>query len=254
MKRPKDLRDIFEDWKYDEEDNVRFITGEDGRDVMQIRQPLGIEQYDLDGRPDGFKPAGAADFLEIYLRSEAASGKDGLTLSDEAFHQLRDEGVLYYQRYLALFQVGHYDRVARDTQHNLSICSLLERRYPGDERYEMLQYRPYIRRMNAISLAMLKLADEETAPAVMELKMGREDIEALSIVPTPIFEFEKVRSLQHLAQVIEQVKEDLDGHGDKASSDYRGFKQSLSEELGRAVDNEDYERAARLRDRLKGLD
>ena len=68
------------------------------------------------------------------------------------------------------------------------------------------------------------------------------------------FEFEKIRSLQHLAQVQKQVQEDLDESGGGSDEELRGFKERLAEELSAAVDNEDYERAARLRDRLKGLD
>ena len=250
----RDLRNILNDWEYDEEDNVRFLTGDDGRDIMQIRQPLGIEQYDLDGRPDGYHPDGGNDFLDVYLKSEAAAGEQDLVLDDDAFHLLQTEGILYYQRYLALFQVGYYDRVARDTEHNLNICALLERRYPGTDRYEMLQYRPYIRRMNAISLAMLKLADDDNESAMEELRKGREDIETLPPVPTPIFEFEKIRSLQHLAQVQKQVQEDLHSRKDNPEDEIRGFRERLAEELGKAVDSEDYERAARLRDRLNDLD
>ena len=251
MKRPEDLTDIFREWEYDEEDNVRFLTGDDGREIMQIRQPLGIEQYDLDGRPDGRRPDGAVTFLELYRGSidTAEAAGDRLELQDRDFENLQNEGILYYQRYLALFQVGFYDRVARDTEHNLEICSILEVHYPSDRRYEILQYRPYIRRMNAISRAMMKLADDENTQAARELEKGREDIEALPTVPTPIFECEKIRSLQHLSQVLTQVNESVE-----EEHNAKGFRERLTEELAKAVDSEDYERAARLRDRIRRLD
>lgn len=250
MNKPPDLTGILKDWEYDEDDNVRFLQAEDGRDIMQIRQPLGLEQYDLDGRPDGLKPDNREHYLSIYLEKETAavlSGKS-MVLEDADFVKLRDEGILYYYRYLALFQVGHYDRVVRDTEHNLNISKLLERCYKGDNQRDLLQYLPYIRRMNAISKAMIYLADDETARAMEELEKGKADIEALSAVSSPIFEFEKIRSIQHLSQVISQVR-------DAESADHgpKGFRARLSEELHKAVDNEDYERAARLRDRLNGL-
>jgi hypothetical protein len=251
MNKPPDLTDILKDWEYEEDDNVRFLQAVDGRDLMQIRQPLGIEQYDLDGRPDGLKPAGEESFLNVYLKKEQASAATGkvLIIEDEDFLKLRDEGVLYYYRYLALFQVGHYDRVARDTEHNLKISKLLERCYKNDSQNELLQYRPYIRRLNAISKAMIHLADDETAMAMKELEKGRDEIEALSPVSTPIFEFEKIRSLEHLSQVISQVR-----NADSEVQGPLGFKERLGEELHKAVDNEDYERAARIRDRLNRLD
>lgn len=250
MDKPPDLTDMFREWPYDEDDNVRFLQAEDGRDIMQIRQPLGVEQYDLEGRPDGLKPESRENYLIIYLEKEAAAVSSGksLILDDADFVKLRDEGVLYYYRYLALFQVGHYDRVARDTEHNLNISRLLERYYKNDNQKELLQYRPYIRRMNAISRAMIHLADDETALAMEELEKGKSDIEALPTVSTPIFEFERIRSIQHLSQVISQVRE-----AESADQGPKGFRARLSEELSKAVDNEDYERAARLRDRLNGL-
>ena len=251
MNKSQDLTDILNDWQYDEDDNVRFLQGEDGRDIMQIRQPLGIEQYDLDGRPDGLKPDGKENFLDIYLNKEKNAEKSGefMSLEDGDFLKLRDEGILYYYRYLALFQVGQYDRVARDTEHNLKISRLLEQHYKSENQKEMLQYRPYIRRMNAISRAMIQLADDKTDRAMEELEKGRNDIEALPPVSTPIFEFEKIRSLQHLSRVISQVRD-----ADSSQQGPKGFKERLTEELSKAVDKEDYERAARLRDRLQRLE
>ena len=246
-----DLTQLFREWEYDEENNVRFLTGEEGQELMQIRQPLGIEQYNLDGRPDGIRPEGRESFLDIYLEKEESArflGGD-LVLEKRDFKHLHEEGVMFYYRYLALFQVGHYDRVARDTDHNLRISRLLEDHYAGDDRYELLQYGPYIRRMNAISKAMISLSEDDSERAMKELQSGRDDIEALPPVPTPIFEFEKIRSLQHLSQVITQVRE-TEGQHDGP----KGLKERLSEELSKAVESEDYERAARIRDRIRRLD
>ena len=251
MNRSQDLTNILNGWQYDEDDNVRFLQGEDGRDIMQIRQPLGIEQYNLDGRPDGLKPDGEDNFLDLYLNKEKNAEKSGgsMILEDGDFLKLRDEGVLYYYRYLALFQVGQYDRVARDTEHNLKISRLLEQHYESENQKELLQYRPYIRRMNAISKAMIYLADDETARAIEELEKGKTDIEAWPPVSTPIFEFEKIRSLQHLSGVLSQIRD-----ADSNQQGPKGFKERLTEELSKAVGNEDYERAARLRDRLRRLE
>ena len=250
MNKPPDLTDVLRDWEYDENNNVRFITGEDGRDLMQIRQPMGIEQYDLDGRPDGRKPEGELSWLDYYLRDEAYKERNGVSfvLNDTDFQRLRSEGIFYYFRYLALFQMGQYDRVSRDTDHNLAIIELLERRYRSEDRFEMLQYRPYIRRMNAISKAMLFLADNDTEGAMEELENGMSEIESLEVIPTPVFEFEKMRSIQHLSEVIAQVRD-----ARQVSSTGDGFRARLNAELNKAVDAEDYERAANLRDRLRRL-
>jgi protein-arginine kinase activator protein McsA len=62
-------------------------------------------------------------------------------------------------------------------------------------------------------------------------------------IDTPAFQFERVRSLNYLKATLKQIH-------DKRPSALEGLKT----ELQQAVEDEDYERAARLRDRIKALD
>ena len=39
----EDISKILSDWEFDSENQVRIIKADDGRDVLQVRQPLGIE-------------------------------------------------------------------------------------------------------------------------------------------------------------------------------------------------------------------
>ena len=247
-----DLADFFENWPYDEDQNVRFITAEDGREIMQIRQLLGVEQYELNGRPDGRHPYDKDTVLDEFKNryEEAISAGGDFDMSTKEFASLREEGILFYFRYLALFQIGQYERVAVDTSHNLEICDLVERCYSGEDKGELLQYRPYIRRVNAIAKAMVALSEDDPGNAKDELRQAYEEIESLEPVETPVFQFEKIRSLQHLKQVIEQVE----GASSDSSEPPTGLKERLEHELKDAVDNENYEDAARLRDRLRHLD
>jgi len=249
MRRSGDLSHILNSWPYDENNNVRFIKKEEGPELMQIRLPLGIEQYNLNGRPDGRKPENGDHFLEVYQKREEVTKKSGriFILGDEDFRALWGESLLYYYRYLILFQLGYYRRVIRDTNHNLDICLLVDQYYRSDERKELLQYRPYIRRINAISNAMIYLAENREDRAVEELGKGITDIEGLSQIDTEVFEFEKSRSIRVLIDVIRQIQTIYTRVGKKA------FKASLAEELGRAVATENYERAALIRDQLKHL-
>ena len=61
-----DLKPFLDSWPYDPDDCVRVITLADGREVLQVRLPLGIEQYELDGRPDGSRPHDADSVLDHY--------------------------------------------------------------------------------------------------------------------------------------------------------------------------------------------
>ena len=48
-----DLSSLLRGWKYDEDNNVRRFRTKAGREVLQVRLPLGVEQYELNGRPAG---------------------------------------------------------------------------------------------------------------------------------------------------------------------------------------------------------
>ena len=54
----QDIFNILNQWEFDPNNNIRFISVNNNREFMQIRLPLGIEQYELNGRPDGKKPYG----------------------------------------------------------------------------------------------------------------------------------------------------------------------------------------------------
>ena len=61
-------------------------------------------------------------------------------------------------------------------------------------------------------------------------------------IDTPAFQFEKVRSLNYLKATLKQI------HEKKASP-----ADALKSQLAEAIDEEDYERAAVLRDRIREI-
>ncbi|HEY9593233.1 MAG TPA: UvrB/UvrC motif-containing protein [Spirochaetia bacterium] len=240
-----DITDILKDWEYDSDNQIRIIQADDGRQVLQVRQPLGVEQYELDGRPDGKRPFDKETALEEYetrlAGHKALHGtEDGFTITHDDFATLQGEGVLFYFRYLVLFQIGDFARTARDTEHNLALFSLIERFGDSDEdRRELLQYKPYVVRMNAIARAMISLHKEMKAAAEEIINGAISTIEDMHDIDTPAFQFERVRSLNYLKATLKQIH-------DKRSSPV----ESLKKELAAAIDNEEYERAAALRDRI----
>ena len=236
-----DLTQMLRDWPYEENSTVRLLTTIDGREIMQLRLPLGVEQFELDGRPDGISPESAETVLDLYLKrlEEREAEAKPFALNDEDFGRLRGEAILYYRRYLILFQLGEYRRASLDTGHNLAICDLVENYYQGDDKIELLQYRPYILRVNTISLSMqdLNLGFPEAARERLEKTV--EMVKNMPVVASPVFEFERMRALQHLNTILEQIRE--------RSLSKRDL---LERELADAVEREEYERAARIRDQL----
>jgi hypothetical protein len=244
----KDITAFLKDWEYDPAHTIRIITAEDGRQVMQVRLALGIEQYELSGRPDGKKTRGFSSWVEYYedqisRHIEAIDSDEGFSLSPEDCSALRDEGFLVYNRYVLLFQINDFDRVIRDTEHNLRLCALLEEYCENtDDATPILQYKPYILRMHATAQAMSAVFSGNSDAAEVVLTGAIEEIESMSEIDTPAFQFEKVRSLNYLKATRKQVE------ANKPTS-----VQSLEEELSRAVEEENYEKAALIRDRIREI-
>jgi hypothetical protein len=243
-----DITDILKSWEFDPDNQVRVVQANDGREVMQIRQPLGIEQYELDGRPDGKTHEGKECYLEVLKENlqeytEANGTDEGFQVSHEQFQLLQNEGIIYYYRYLVLFQIGDFERTARDTEHNLQICDLLDKYAENeDDKKEILQYRPYILRMFAIAKAMISLHQQLKAAAKEILESAIEEIENMPNIDTPAFQFERIRSLKYLRSTLKQVLEQ------KVSP-----LDNLKKELDAAVEEENYELAAELRDKIRTL-
>ena len=134
-----DLRSLLVSWPYDPENVVRGARGVDDRPIMQVRTPLGIEQYELDGRPDGRHPHDMESVLDFQRARLAAmrapkgvSGQDGdlktsFRLSADECAELFEESVLYYYRYLHLFQIRDWTRTVRDTARNLELYEFVHR-------------------------------------------------------------------------------------------------------------------------------
>jgi hypothetical protein len=244
-----DITDLLREWEFDSDNQIRIVQADDGRQVLQVRQPMGIEQYELDGRPDGKKPFGRDTALEEYqsrLENYRAShgGDEGFALSHDDFATLQGEGVLFYFRYLVLFQIGDFVRTSRDTDHNLSLFSLVEKYGDNDEdRKELLQYKPYVVRMNAIARAMISLHKEMKSAAEDILNNAINAIEGMGDIDTPAFQFERVRSLNYLKATLKQIHEKKDSP-----------IEALKSELQSAIEDEEYEKAASLRDRIREID
>ena len=239
-----DLTEFLRSWKFDGQNTVRMLSTVDGREIMQVRLPLGVEQIELEGRPDGIRPDGFESMLDVCRNrlNQALADGEIFEISRDEFALLQSEGMLYYQRYLVLFQLGEYGRTCRDTDHNLALCDLVEEYYSEDDKVNLLQYRPYILRVNAVAGAMLDLNEGNGASARKRLEKTAEIVKNMSGVASPIFEFEKMRAIQHLNAILDQIQErSLSKH------------DLLERELYDAVEREEYERAARIRDQLREI-
>jgi hypothetical protein len=245
----RDITDILNGWPYDPGSSVRKLQAEDGRELIQVRTPLGIEQYEMTGRPDGARPYGCESALEyvegLAARHEAEEGtRSGFAIDEGLASELQQEGLIYYYRYLVCFQIGEYERVAQDAARNLRMSDVLAA-YCDDESvvHESEQYRPYVLRMNAAARALMAVGREEyrQANAIIDESIRR--IESLPEVPTATFGYEKKRSLA----ILRGMRRAIPKPKPLTPAD------KLRQELQQAVSKEQYERAAEIRDRLRTL-
>ena len=243
-----DLKALLDSWPYDPDDCVRVVKLGDGREVMQVRLPLGIEQYELDGRPDGVCPHGAESELEHHLaRLEAArkSGSDaGFRLDPDECVDLFNEGVLYYYRYLHLFQFKDWARTVRDTARNLKLFDFVRSYATRDEDRQYLeQWRPYVLRINSVASAMVALGKNDHHRALGIVHAAAEAIEALPEIDEDTFRFERHRSIEALHELADEIEKN------KPPTEVERLENQLLE----AVSAERYERAVELRDRIRVL-
>jgi hypothetical protein len=243
-----DLRKLLETWPYDPEDCVRKVAVEGGREVLQVRLPVGVEQYELDGRPDGRRPHDCESALEYQLeRLETARNKgkeSSFILNHEACEELFEEGTLYYYRYLYCFQVQDWQRTIRDTGRNLKLFDFVhEYAEEEEDQFYLEKWRAYLLRMNAAALAMVDLEDGKHADALDNLHRGIRSIEALPELDDEVFQFETQRSLATLKDLIEQIE----------SAKPVSEVENLERQLRQAIESQAFEQAAELRDRIRAL-
>jgi UvrB/uvrC motif len=244
MEFDPDIKSHLASWPYDPDDCVRIITLADGREVMQVRLPLGLEQYELEGRPDGHRPHDADSVLDYQIARRDEAGAAKFQLSPDECVELFNEGVLYYYRYLHLFQLNDWERTLRDTARNLALFDFVHRHALREEDQHYLeQWRPYVLRIHAVAAAMIELADNCHQKAALIIKTAIDKIEALPEAEEDTFKFERQRSLDALHELADEIEKNTP----------LTELQKLEHQLTQAVTAEQYENAAKLRDRIRRL-
>ena len=239
-----DLSDLLRDWPYEPGQlQVRKITGSDGREKLQLRLDMGVLQMEMAGRPDGRQPHGVESEMEFQAERAEQAGKD-FELSEDDVGELQAEGVQYYHRYLALFQLGDWQSVIRDTKRNLDMFAFVAKYAPDDESsWSVQQFRPYVLMMNTRAKANLALERDDVDAAIALVEKGISKIEK--------FVKDHNRDGETDTSEINSLSEWL---GELRKLKPMTPVEKLNRELERAVQDEKYERAAELRDALRALE
>ncbi len=239
MAQRQDIDRILRSWKFEPGEVVaRLVRAGDGREVLQMRIDLGLLQLEVEHRPDGTRPGGAETYFDHLLAISLHEGKD-FTLDEEQCAEADRELVQYYQRRIGWLSLREFRRAARDAEHSLTFMDFLRTCSPSEEwTLSHEQYRPFIlfHRAQAIALAEL----DETGPeaAIEAINKGLEQLRQFFVDVEAEERFDDDELVARLNELRESVR------------DHFHLGRTLSEQLADAVESEEFELAAKLRDEI----
>ena len=247
----KDLNaEILRNWDVTpNEVTVRKVRGLDGRELVQMRLDLGVLQMETTGRPDGKRPRGCESMLDYHLEqlqrhTDLLGDSEPYSVSEDDCEELRREAMQFYHRYLALFHLGDYYEVIRDTNHNVQLFDLVRDNAAEEgDRQSLEQFRPYLMMMAARARACIAL-DRQDFDRALELIDG--GVETIAAFLASVGREDLLDSCREI-QFLEEWKERIQTKRPVTET------ERLRRELQSAVDQENYELAALLRDRLRAM-
>jgi hypothetical protein len=246
-----DISHLLEQWDYSPgQPAVRKFTGRDGVEKIQLRVDLGLLQMNAAGRPDGKHPLGHAslyDFFQskLYKHLAAHNGADtGFQLSGDDCSKLQLEAFQYHNRYNCLLQLKDYAAVVRDTERNIAVFDFVEKYAENpDLAWSLQQFRPQLLMVRTRALAGESLATNDYSAAIRQIEEGLGQLRD--------FYREQARNespdQSNEAAYLKNWLDELSAQRPLSK------REKLERELNEAVSNEDYEKAAQMRDALRNL-
>jgi len=238
MKRHTHLDEILSDWPFDASTlNVRLVKGKDGRDVIQMRVDMGILQLETTGRPDGTLYHEHESVLEYLqeLRLEDPSH----VLSEDECNDVDREFMQFYHRRICWLRLQYYHRAVMDADHTLRLMDASEAMSPDEEwagSHE--QYRPFVLFHRTQAQALGELEENTAEHAVQSINTGLETMRSFFAKHEAEEHFDSDELVARLVELRESLRTEYE------------VGQTLKERLEDAVEHEQYELAAKLRDEL----
>jgi hypothetical protein len=239
----QDIDPILGEWKFQPgAPQVRMVEGGDGRQVLQLRIDLGILQMEKLGRPDGERPHGFSTYFDYLSHQvqEAETEDREFVLSEAQSQEADREFVQFYHRRICWLALQNFARAVADADHTLAFMEFV-RKYSPDESYAQArdQYRGFVLFQRTQAAAALRLERSDPEGAIDELQTGLKQMNEFFAGWNLEGDPDDQPMIQHLRKIETSVREQ------------HHIGETLHEQLERAVANEDYENAARLRDVLR---
>jgi len=237
--RELNLDRMLRDWAFEPgRPVVRRVMGDDGRDLLQMRVDMGVLQLEVAGRPDGEKPHGFATYYD-YLVSAAFQEGTEFALGDERQQEVDREFYQFYHRRICWLTLNDYAKAAADAEHSLRLMDFSSANATDREWAVMHeQYRPFVMFHQVQAVALTKLQSDEPETAVKVIEAGLESLSSLFAQHGAEEAFDDDVFVVKLREMEASIKSHFH------------LGPSLAEQLAEAVAAEQYELAAKLRDRL----
>lgn len=246
-----DISRLLDEWEYKPgQVVVRKFKAADGKEKIQLRVDLGVLQMNAEGRPDGKRPFGRNSLFDYYqtrLHKHVAAndGSDeGFELKPEDCAKLQIEALQFHHRYICLLQLEDYAGVIRDAERNLAVFSFVGKHAASEElAWSLRQFQPQLLMILTRARAMEALKSEDHAGAIDLVERGLEEIRSFFREHSRTEMLEQSGEIQSLESWLEELK------ANRPLSAREKLEQALSD----AVQREDYEKAAKVRDALRNM-
>ncbi|MCX6916565.1 MAG: UvrB/UvrC motif-containing protein [Verrucomicrobia bacterium] len=246
-----DISHLLNQWEYQAGQVVaRRFKAKDGREKIQLRLDLGLLQMNAEGRPDGKRPFGHASIFEHYrarLQKYVAahdSSDEGFKLNVEDCTRLQLEALQYHHRYVCLLQLGDYAAVIRDAGRNLAVFDFVTKHAEHEElAWSLQQFRPQLLMVLTRARGAEALKVNDYTMGIQHVEEGLEQIRAFYREHGRSDVAETSPEVQSLESWLEEIR----------AQRPLSRREQLERALQEAVNREDYEKAAQMRDALRNL-
>ena len=163
-----------------------------------------------------------------------------LVLSEEQCQEADREFLQYYHRRICWLALRNYARAMADADHTLLLMDFVKEHSPSDDYLQAHeQYRGFVLFQRTQAAAAFQVEKGSPEGAVDDIRAGLERLREFFAAFDMEDEMEEDGMVQHLRKVEQSLREE-----------YK-IQATLQEQLEQAIADEDYEKAARLRDTMK---
>ncbi len=238
MNSGQSIDHLLRDWPFEDEGlGVRLVKGADGRDIIQVRVDLGLLQLETIDRPDGARPEGYRTLLDMLQQRERED--PDFEVDEEAGAEIDREFVQFYHRRVAWLRLQKFDSAVRDADHTLSLMDFCRDHSPCEEwTFQHEQHRAFVLFHRSQAAALAAIEAQEPERAIEAINVGLEQIAENFDELGWEDQYESDELVERLSHLRESLRNDF------------SIGKSLQEQLAEAVESEQYELAAQLRDEI----